>query len=673
MYVIVKNLVSFAKHSGVTCLFVRPEDLQLLTTPDTLSLRGDLLLVNLARPDLTANAYRGALHRLPLDGSGTDGSGEVRWTWGDRDFAPQISPDGRLVAFLRSAGTGKQAAPQLYVARADGGEPHRITDLPLGAGVPVWAPDSRRIAFTARVPEAGRYGTTAVEGEDAPTPDAEAPRRITRLDYRLDDIGFLGDRQVRLFVVDALETDAKPVEVTDGSFAVADPTWSPDGTHLVFVGDRDLGAVEDLHSDLYAVPVEGGAPVLVVRTEGSAGVPVVAADGTIFFLSTDFAGLHAIARNFSLWRAPLRLDGETATARRLTDLETVDCERLAGCPVITATGVLVGVRNRGAVELRRVPFDADEAVLADLELVAGHQAQVKAFTEDAGRIAFIVSTPDKPGEVVLVDGGTERVLTDFPKPAGLRTAVELTGSASDGYPVHGWLVLPEGEGPHPVVLAVHGGPFMYHGWGFYDEAQVYANAGYAVVLPNPRGSAGYGQAHGQAVVGAFGTVDVDDVLSVLDVALSRPDLDADRVGVMGGSYGGFMASWLAAHHGERFRAAWSERAVNSWDSFSGSSDIGWFFPDAYCGPDQDVQRAMSPLTYAEKITMPFAVVHSEQDWRCPLEQAQRMFVALRRNGVAAEMLIFPGEGHELTRSGKPRHRRQRFDAVLEWWGRHLEA
>lgn len=644
---------------------MRPEDLQLLTTPGTLSLRGDLLLTNLVSPDLAANAYRGALHRLPLDGSGS-----VRWTWGDRDFAPQISPDGRWVAFLRSSGTGKDAAPQLHVTPTDGGEPRKTTDLPLGAGVPVWAPHSRRIAFTARIPEPGRYGTSAVEGEDAPTPDAEAPRRITRLNYRVDDIGFLDDRQSRLFVVDALDPEAKPVEVTDGSFAVADPTWSPDGAHLLFVADRDLGVVENLHSDVYAVPAEGGEPVLVVRAAGGACLPVVAPDGTIFFLSTEFTGIQGIARNNSLWSAPLRLDGEAATGRRLTDVETVDCERLAGAPVVTATGVLVAVRNRGAIELRRVPFDADEVVLDDLEVLAGHQAQVKSFTADAGRVAVVVSTSDNPGEVVLVGSGA---LTDLPRPAGLREAVELTGSASDGYPVHGWLVLPEGEGPHPVVLAVHGGPFMYHGWGFFDEAQVYANAGYAVVLPNPRGSAGYGQAHGQAVVGAFGTVDVDDVLSVLDVALARPDLDAERVGVMGGSYGGFMTSWLAAHHGERFRAAWSERAVNAWDSFGGSSDIGWFFADAYCGPDPDTQRAMSPLTYAEKITMPFAVVHSEHDWRCPLEQAQRMFVALRRNGVAAEMLIFPGEGHELTRSGKPRHRRQRFDAVLEWWSRHLEG
>jgi dipeptidyl aminopeptidase/acylaminoacyl peptidase len=139
---------------------------------------------------------------------------------------------------------------------------------------------------------------------------------------------------------------------------------------------------------------------------------------------------------------------------------------------------------------------------------------------------------------------------------------------------------------------------------------------------------------------------------------------------MGGSYGGFMTTWLAART-DRFRAAISERAVNVWDSFTGSSDIGWVFPDAYCGPDPDRQREQSPLTHADGITAPMLILHSEQDWRCPLEQAQRLFERLQRNGVDSEMLLFPGEGHELSRSGLPSHRIARFEAILDWWSRHL--
>jgi dipeptidyl aminopeptidase/acylaminoacyl peptidase len=248
---------------------------------------------------------------------------------------------------------------------------------------------------------------------------------------------------------------------------------------------------------------------------------------------------------------------------------------------------------------------------------------------------------------------------------------ELSGTAPDGYPVHGWLVLPDGDGPHPVLLAVHGGPHTQYGWGLFDEAQVYASAGYAVVLGNPRGSSGYGQEHGRAIVGAMGTVDVDDLLALLDAAVSRPDLDGDRVGVMGGSYGGFMTSWLAGHTGRRFAAAISERAVNAWDSFSGASDIGHFFTDGYVGLDRDEQWARSPLAHADGIEIPFLIVHSEQDWRCPVEQAQRLFVALRSRGADTELLLFPGEGHELSRSGRPKHRLQRFEAILSWWAEHL--
>ncbi|WP_406313661.1 S9 family peptidase [Streptosporangium sp. NBC_01639] len=630
---------------------MRPEDLTSLHVPGSVTLHEDLLLVDVARPDLETDSYLGGLWRLPQDGP------PVPFTFGDRDTAPQISPDGAWVAFLRAKTGGK---PQLHVMPTGGGEPRPLTELPLGAGAPVWAPDSRRIAFVARVPEAGRYGT-----EEDVSAAAEAPRRITGFRYRQDGVGFTLDRQPALFVVNALADIPQPVQLTDGPYSVASPAWTPDGEHVLVSADRDLDG-EILHTDLYAVPAAGGAPILVVRSAGSADLPVALPGGEVLYLGTAFSGIHSVARNTGLYRAPLRIGGEPATGTRLTEEESVGIEPML--PVAVEDGVLVTVRVRGAVELRLVPSDATETPLEKLPVVLGERASVKAFASHGGQIVAVVSTPESPGEVVTPD----RTLTDFSGPlAGVRPLQEITAVSADGYPVHGWLALPEGEGPHPVLLNVHGGPFAQHGWGFMDETQVYAAAGYAVVLPNPRGSAGYGQAHGQAVVGAFGTVDVDDVLALLDAALARPECDDERVGVMGGSYGGFMTSWLAAHHGERFKAAWSERAVNAWDSFTGSSDIGWYFAEAYCGPDVETQRAMSPLQHADRIDLPFAVVHSEEDWRCPVEQAQRMFVALRRNGVPAEFLLFPGEGHELSRSGRPRHRLQRFEAVLEWWSRHL--
>ncbi|MGW5723814.1 alpha/beta fold hydrolase [Amycolatopsis sp. NPDC003865] len=646
---------------------MRPADIEALVAPGRPALRGNLLLTAVKKPDLATNAAHSSLRRVSLDG------GETAWTHGPRDSAPAISPDGRWVAFLRAGeGKGAEGSPQLHVMPADGGDARRVTSLHLGVGEPVWAPDSRRIAFTARVPEPGRYGTEDADGE-TPEPAAEAPRRITRMDYRIDDTGFLRDRMQRLFVIDVFDEDAPdPEPLTGDGFDVAGPVWTPDGTRVVFTAPPDWGASESDHRDVCAIPAAGGEPEVVVRGAGFSERPAFGADGTLFYFGQSFDE-HREAAMTGLYAATPEFGAGPVKARRLTDIETVDCEASAGPPAPREGDVLVAVRHRGAVELRAVPFAAADAPLADLPVVYADRTAVRSFTLDGSVLAAVIATPSSAGEVVLIGAGS-KVLTDYSKPLrdkGIRPMVELETTAPDGYPVHGWLVLPEGEGPHPVLRVVHGGPFTQQDWAVFDEAQVYAAAGYAVVLGNPRGSAGYGQTHGHAITEAFGTVDVDDVLALLDKALERPDLDASRVGIMGGSYGGFMTSWLAAHHGERFKAAWSERAVNAWDSMVGSSDIGYFFVDAYIGASPEVQREKSPLSYAEQIKIPFAVVHSEQDWRCPLEQAQRMFVALRRAGAPAEFLLFPGEGHELSRSGRPRHRVQRFEAILEWWGRHL--
>lgn len=646
---------------------VRPADIEALVVPGRPTLRGTLLLTAVQHPDLESNAARSSLRRIDLDG------GESAWTHGPRDSAPAISPDGRWVAFLRAGeGKGADGSPQLHVMPSSGGDARRVTSLPLGAGAPVWAPDSRRIAFVARLPEPGRYGTPDADGQTVEAPE-EAPRRITRLDYRIDDIGFLRDRPQRLFVLDVLADSAAPEPLTGDACDVDHPVWTPDGTRLVFTAPPELGRQESDNRDIYGIPADGGEPEVLVQCPGYSERPAFAADGTLFYFGQSFEE-HREAANIGLYAADPVFGGGPVKPRRLTDAETVDCEAAAGAPVPRDGDVLVAVKNRGAVELRAVSVDADQAPLSGLRALYADRTAIRSFAVDGPTVVAVVATPESAGDVVVLGESAPAVLTDYSKPlraTGIRPMIELTTTAPDGYEVHGWLVLPEGDGPHPVLRVVHGGPFTQQDWTVFDEAQVYASAGYAVVLGNPRGSAGYGQKHGRAITFRFGTVDVDDVLALLDVALERPDLDASRVGIMGGSYGGFMTSWLAAHHGSRFRAAWSERAVNAWDSMLGSSDIGYTFVDSYIGSDPDVLRDHSPLYHAHKIEIPFAVVHSEHDWRCPVEQAQRMFVALRRNGAEAELLLFPGEGHELTRSGRPRHRVQRFEAVLDWWARHL--
>jgi len=266
------------------------------------------------------------------------------------------------------------------------------------------------------------------------------------------------------------------------------------------------------------------------------------------------------------------------------------------------------------------------------------------------------------------------LLTEFGAPLrarGLVTADEMTVTGRDGYPVHGWVAVPAGEGPHPVLLMIHGGPYAQYSVHLFDETQIYADAGYAVVYCNPRGAAGYGEAHGRSIKVAMGTVDLNDVLDFLDGAISsRPELDGARVGILGGSYGGYLTAWTIAHD-HRWAGAIVERGFLDPEAFIGTSDIGSFFSVAYTGETAAQRVAQSPQAVIGQVTTPTLVLHSELDLRCPVSQAEAYYSSLKLNGVDAELVLFPGENHELSRSGRPRHRRQRFEIILEWWARML--
>jgi dipeptidyl aminopeptidase/acylaminoacyl peptidase len=337
--------------------------------------------------------------------------------------------------------------------------------------------------------------------------------------------------------------------------------------------------------------------------------------------------------------------------------------------VLSGGAVLVGVQREGAVDLLRVPVDGGPP-----EALVDGAFTVRSFACAAGVVVAVVAHDRSAGELIALTPGRRRLLTAFGRRLGETGRVhrmrERTATAPDGYPVHGWVTTPPGPGPHPVLLTIHGGPFAQYGWSLFDETQAYVSAGYAVVQCNPRGSAGYGEAHGRAIKGGFGQLDAADVLAFLDDAMTDPALDGDRVGVIGGSYGGYLTTVLIGRT-SRFAAAVSERAFLDPISFVGSSDIGWAFPDQYLGTDPERLSAQSAMTTAGAITTPTLVVHSEEDWRCPLEQGARLYVELKRRGVPSELLLFPGEGHELSRSGRPRHRLARLEHVLRWWARWL--
>jgi dipeptidyl aminopeptidase/acylaminoacyl peptidase len=218
---------------------------------------------------------------------------------------------------------------------------------------------------------------------------------------------------------------------------------------------------------------------------------------------------------------------------------------------------------------------------------------------------------------------------------------------------------------------IHGGPFAEYGVHLFDETQVLVGAGYAVVYCNPRGSRGYGEEHGRSIRQAMGTVDLDDVLAFLDGAVaSDPRLDGARTGILGGSYGGYLTAWTIAHD-HRFQGAIVERGFLDPEYFAGTSDIGSYFGEQYVGVGPEQIAAQSPQAVVDRVTTSTLVLHSEQDLRCPLSQAERYYHSLKKNGVETELVVFPGENHELSRAGRPRHRLQRFEILLDWWARHL--
>ena len=253
------------------------------------------------------------------------------------------------------------------------------------------------------------------------------------------------------------------------------------------------------------------------------------------------------------------------------------------------------------------------------------------------------------------------------------------GEGPDGAALDVWVMRPAGVPQpgrrYPTLLVIHGGPATQFGSAFFDEFQVYAGAGYAVVFANPRGSQGYGEAFTRAITRDWGHDDYEDVMAALDEALLRCDfIDPRRLGVLGGSYGGYLTSWIVGHT-DRFKAALSERALNDHASFYGTSDIGPVFAEDYAGgPPWELAgwyAERSPLTYASRITTPLMIMHAEHDLRCPISQGEQLFVALKRLGRETVLVRFPDEGHELSRSGRPRHRLERFEIILDWFARHL--
>ncbi|HEX3549747.1 MAG TPA: S9 family peptidase [Candidatus Elarobacter sp.] len=619
-----------------------------------------------------ADETRGAIHRVSRDGA------DRPFTSGTNDRLARVAPDGSAVAFVSE----RDGKTRVFVLRLDGGEA-----VPFGGEYPkitalAWSPDSARLAFVATAPH---DAASARVFHDAKS----GARHIRMLPFKSDADGLLDGTRAHVFVAGVAD-GAAARQITSGDFDVNGPSWSPDGAAIAFCARVALPPVvtesATALSDIHVVDVASGTLRTLTSTDGPAMHPAFSHDGEeIAYIGHRHGDDGGGRFDYELMVVPAR-GGDprslsAALGRTAGDVLAGDLRSGASSPPVWSANdrdVLVQVSDEGNAGVRAFARDG-----SGMRVVVGGDRQIFGFTlAEDGAIAIAYSTPTVPSEIAVVEPyGGERTMTDANEWLREKTVVapkRYRPRADDGTVLDAWILEPPNaaEAAPPLVLEVHGGPHGAYGNTFFLEFQVLASHGFAVAYGNPRGSQSYGHAYADAILGDWGGIDVADVLRILDGALQQGRFDTARIGVAGGSYGGFMTSWLMGHS-DRFAAGVSMRAVNDFVSEIGASDLGWFLErELQTTYADDAGRALfegSPMRAASAIDAPLLVEHSERDFRCPIDQGEQLFTILRRLGKSrCEFVRFTDKGHEMSRAGKPRSRILRLRAIVHWFIRHLK-
>jgi acylaminoacyl-peptidase len=695
----------------------RPDDLYRLrvATQPRLSPDGRFAVITVQTVSAGFDGYRHALWLVATDGA----SAPRRLTIGakhDRDA--RFSPDGRTLAFVsdrrtlveeepdRTATTDgeREDARQVHLLPLDGGEARRLTDLPRGVDGFEWSPDGARMVVVSasrgatRAEDDRRRGDSS-RGEPG-TPPPSDYRFIDRLDYMLNGRGFVYDRIAHLWLVDVATGTAS--RLTDGPVSDGEPAWSPDGSRIAFASNRRRDADLVDRRDIHVVDVETRVVTAVTRGPRSVfGAPTWLPDGrTIAALGHRLEG-RAGSRS-DIWL--LAADGSDATptgGRNLSgrhDLmpgasavsDVTVSEPAALGPSADGRWLVFSAPVAGAYELWRIAVTDGrlERLTEDRQTVSGWHAVPLPPAERGARgsirIAFLRSTATEPPDLWLLDAGT--------KDAGApRRLTELNGevlgeldlrqpqerhATVDGRDIQGWFI-PAGDGPRPLVVEIHGGPHAMYGWSLVWEFQVLAAAGIGVFYCNPRGSEGYGQAFNDGNHRDWGPGPMRDVLAGVDSLVADGLADPDRLGVTGGSYGGYLTNWIVGHD-QRFRAAMTCRSVSDMSTLFLTGDISgadWARLGFDAAPWEDPAyfREISPLNHASAIRTPLLIQHAERDIRTTIGQAEALFTVLRSLRRPVRLLRVPDETHELTRSGTPFRRVENLRIVVDWFAHFLVA
>lgn len=599
-------------------------------------------------------------------------------TAGDHDGNPAWSPDGRFLAFTSRRGE-KKGDSTLHILPIEApGELRTVCTMPDGLDDVAWSPDGRWLAFTSR---------TRHERYEADDVSWQAPRKIERFFSRHNGEDWVFDRPNHVHVV-ATDGTGKPRNLTPGEFQHSGVSWLRDSTGIVTSAQRHDTWDRDHAVDLYSVALsaadDDGIRCLTDH-DGHYGSPSVSPDGTqVAFIG--FGDSSTYPQNAKV--GILGIDSVGASESEIRWISagldrTFETTSGSPAPVWESdTHVLAAADDRGACRLYRMPADGS---FVPAPLTTG-AVTVTSFDANSSIVATVRSVVDHPAELYVGDERRTHVGDDLS--TQLLGWEHFTARTTDGSDeVDAWIMRPadfDETQRYPVLLNVHGGPHTQYGERFFDEFQMQAAAGFVVVLGNPRGGSGRHTGWGQAILGprhpvapgtGWGSVDVDDVLAIIDTALDRYDFcDSDRVGMLGGSYGGFMATWLAAYHGDRFRAFCSERSVNNLTSEEWSSDIATEFVTehgvSHIEAPEEYER-LSPVRAVRNIDKPLLIIHSENDWRCPIAQAEELWVAMKLLDKDVDFYRFPGEDHELSRAGSPIHRVQRGEIILDWFAEKL--
>lgn len=607
-----------------------------------------------------------------------------QFTLGDQsDSSPCWSPDGDQIAFLSNRKDAEKPA-QIYLIPADGGEARQLCEIDGTISNLSWSPDGKKLLCTVLKKDAEEVER---QKDEQKKKLGVVARHYQRIFYKLDGFGYLPHERWHIWVVDARNGKAK--QLTDHPvYDEQYPAWSPDGKWIAFISNRsqDPDSTPD-REDIYLLPASGGDIRRLDTPTGGKSLPSFSPDGKwLAYLASE--GENQWYRNTGLWVVPL--DGSSPT-RNLTakyDLhvssQTInDMGNPEMMPPTWSKGsesLYFQVVEHGSTLLKSIQRNGE-----GLQTILGEEGVVGSYSLDQsqGNMLYFWGSMNDPCQLFSLNMASKqskqvtRLNQDLLNNLDLGQMETLWIQGPDGNQLQGWILKPPGFDPnqkYPSILEIHGGPITQYGFFFMHEFYYLAAQGYVVHFCNPRGGRGYGEEHARAIWGDWGNRDYADIMAWTDHIASLPYIDTGRMGVTGGSYGGYMTVWIIGHT-QRFKAAVTQRCVSNLLSMWGSSDMNWVFQHTLeaGAPFEDLEKHWdhSPIKYIGNAQTPTLVIHSENDLRCPIEQGEQVFVALKRLGVDTEMVRFPGEFHGLSRTGRTDRRIKRLNHIARWFNQYL--